>query len=314
MLKKHRESRLKKFKTHDEAKYFSLYGREISETTLNGNGTPSNASPSTDDRAEAVETGLGVYSPVIKATSTPVGEKVSNFRGPTSQELVKFRKNIEQGKCEEVHTTVWSNPRYLISSGDTPTILKESFRYNALHVAALAKNAKMCSLILEIVSDIKFIQLFYGKDNARTAEEVSPILLDLYLNMPEKGRSETPLHLAVKFGALEVVEVLTTYKECQMNPNTDGKLPKDVSVSSRFVFLGETVNDLYFSCVFLFQFSLQIICDRFDGASSEIINRIRSLLQERFYVPVIRSVDNSLPPIIGEPFSPTQSIVSLIVS
>lgn len=233
MLKRHRESRLKIFKTHDDAKYFSMHGREISETS-NGNVTPSTASDLANDGAEtAVEnTAIGTYSPIVRTASAPVAEKVSNFRGPTSQELVKFRKNIEQGKYEEVHSTVWSNPRYLISSGDTPTILKESFRYNALHVAALAKNGKMCSLILEIVSDVKFIQLFYGKDNARSAEEVAPILLDLYLNMPEKGRSETPLHLAVKFGALEVVEVLTSYKECQMNMNTDGLLPKDVSLSS----------------------------------------------------------------------------------
>lgn len=234
MLKRHRESRLKIFKTHDDAKYFSIHGREVSETS-NGNVTPSVASDSTNDAAETAAESMPIstHSPVIRGSSAPVAEKVSNFRGPTSQELVKFRKNIEQGKYEEVYNTVWSNPRYLISSGDTPTILKESFRYNALHVAALAKNAKMCSLILEIVSDVKFIQLFYGKDNARSAEEVSPILLDLYLNMPEKGRSETPLHLAVKFGAVEVVEVLTSYKECQMSASTEGLLPKDVSLSSR---------------------------------------------------------------------------------
>lgn len=170
-----------------------------------------------------------------------VGEKPSSYRCPISQELVKFRKSIEQGNYDLVYTTVWANPRYLIGSGDTPTILKESFRYNALHVAALARNAQMCSLLLETVSDPQFILLMYGKDNQKTAEEVAKILLDLYLNMPEKGRNETPLHLAVKFGAVEVVEMLTSYKECQMNRNSDGLLPKDVSAmfitkSIKFIF------------------------------------------------------------------------------
>lgn len=242
---------MKIFKTHDEAKYFAIFGREILETS-NGNGTPPIGPDLMDDSAKTgVEIMVpGTQSPIVKSASALVGEKVSNFRGPTSQELVKFRKNIEQGKCEEVYKTVWANPRYLISSGDTPTILKESFRYNALHAAALAKHAEMCSLILEIVSDMKFIQLFYGKDNVRTAEEVSPILLDLYLNMPEKGRSETPLHLAVKFGALEVVEVLTSYKQCQMNPNTDGLLPKDVSCCHHCLLLRSTI----YCVLFIFRF------------------------------------------------------------
>lgn len=145
---------------------------------------------------------------------------------------MKFRKSIEQGNYESVYDTIWTNPRYLIGSGDTPSILKESFRYNALHVAALAKNAKICKLILETISDPKFVQLLHGKDDKRTAEEVSLILLDLYLNMPEKGRSETPLHLASKYGALEVIEVLTSYKSCQMTANSDGLFPKDVSFCS----------------------------------------------------------------------------------
>lgn len=160
-------------------------------------------------------------------------EKVSSFRGPTSQELVKFRKAIEQGNYESVYDTIWTNPRYLIGSGDTPSILKESFRYNALHVAALAKNARISKLILDTIGDPKFVQLLHGKDDKRTAEDVSVILLDLYLNMPEKGRSETPLHLASKYGAVEVVEVLTSYKACQMTINSDGLLPKDVCFFER---------------------------------------------------------------------------------
>lgn len=158
--------------------------------------------------------------------------------------MVKFRKAIEQGNYDSVHDTIWTNPRYLIGSGDTPSILKESFRYNALHVAALAKNARISKLLLETIGDPKFVQLLHGKDDKRTAEdekrtaeEVSIILLDLYLNMPEKGRSETPLHLASKYGAVEVVEVLTSYKACQMTTNSDGLLPKDVSFLSIIAYL-----------------------------------------------------------------------------
>lgn len=158
-----------------------------------------------------------------------VGEKTSTFRGPTSQELIKFRKMIEQNDKESAQNLIKSNPRYLVSSGDTPTILKESFRYNALHVAAISKNAEMAALVLETVDDPEFIKLLHGKDDDRTAEDVSNIMLDLYLNMPEKGRGETPLHLATKFGAAGVVEVLTSYRECQSNRNTEGNVPKDVS-------------------------------------------------------------------------------------
>lgn len=160
-----------------------------------------------------------------------VGEKPSSFRGPTSQELVKFRKMIEQADMESARNLISSNPRYLVSSGDTPTILKESFRYNALHVAALSKNARMAKLILETVSNPDFIKLLHGKDDDRTAMDVAEILLDLYLNTPEKGRSETPLHLASKFGAVDVVEVLKSYEKCESTKNSDGLLAKDVSGS-----------------------------------------------------------------------------------
>lgn len=163
------------------------------------------------------------------AASPLVGEKAPAFRGPTSQELVKFRKMIEQADMESVRNLVWSNPRYLASSGDTPTILKESFRYNALHVAAIQKHGKMAKLILETVANPEFIKLLHGKDDDRTANEVSEILLDLYLNTPEKGRSETPLHLASKFGAIDVVEVLKSYQKCESTKNSDGLLPKEVN-------------------------------------------------------------------------------------
>lgn len=86
----------------------------------------------------------------------------------------------------------------------------------------------MCEKLLDIISNADFIQLVYGKKNAKYCQDTSCILQDLYLNMPERGRNETPLHLAVKFGAVDVVEVLTSYPQCNQTQNTDGFLPIDV--------------------------------------------------------------------------------------
>lgn len=153
------------------------------------------------------------------------------FRGPKSQDLVKLRKHIEKGDLKFVETTVWENPRYLISSGDTPSILQEGFRYNALHVAAKAKNADMCELILNTISNIDFIELLYGDEDHQNAEARAKFLLDLYLNTPDKGLNETPLHFAVKFGAAQVVEILVSFPQCDKNVrNKYGKLPNQVSL------------------------------------------------------------------------------------
>lgn len=98
-----------------------------------------------------------------------------------------------------------------------------------MHVAALSKNGKMCDAILRAVGNPHFVKLLHGRfsDNCK---DVSNIQLDLYLNMPEKGRNETPLHLASKFGALDVIEVLTSYPECKDSPNADGLYAKDASI------------------------------------------------------------------------------------
>lgn len=93
----------------------------------------------------------------------------------------------------------------------------------------------MCDIILTTVSNPAFIQMLYGEENKTNSEEGSKILLDLYLNTPDKGLNETPLHFAVKFGAVNVVEVLVSYPQCNKTVlNKFSQMPKDVSKSIHF--------------------------------------------------------------------------------
>lgn len=143
---------------------------------------------------------------------------------------MSFRKEIEANNHKKVYELICTNPRYLVGSGDTPSILKESARYNALHVAAMNKHAKVTKLILQMVEQPQFIELLYGyTEDSLLVAEMNRNLLESYLNTPDKARNETPLHFASKFGAVEVIEVLISYPQCKMMPNKAGEFPKDVS-------------------------------------------------------------------------------------
>ncbi|KAH8387374.1 hypothetical protein KR093_006660, partial [Drosophila rubida] len=219
------------------------------------------------------------------------------FRAPTKQELVEFRKQIEAGNYERVKRTVWDNPRYLISSGDTPTSLKEGYRYNAMHICAQGNQARIAELILKIISDRDFTQLYAGKKSSgEMCAALNENLLDYYLNMPDKGRGETPLHFAVKNGHIAVVEVLTAYPQCKSLKNTEGMYPKDVSSNA--------VGSFVVFCLLYARISMQIICQRAHSASPETYKKLELLLSEPHYVPVMRAIHNDLPPHIGQPFTP----------
>ncbi|XP_020808624.1 uncharacterized protein LOC110184429 isoform X1 [Drosophila serrata] len=203
------------------------------------------------------------------------GGERPQFRAPGKQELQEFRRQIERGNLERVKQIVWDNPRFLISSGDTPTWLTEGCRYNALHICAQENQAKIAELLLKTISDRDFTQLYAGKKGSSHMffSALNESLLDYYLNMPDSARGETPLHLAAKHGHANVVEVLVAYPQCKSLKNIDGLQPKD------------------------------LICQR---PAAEANRKLDVLMCDPHYVPVLRSVANELPPQVGKPFSPKQ--------
>lgn len=75
------------------------------------------------------------------------------------------------------------------------------------------------------------MMLFYGDSDLEMCEDRGSKLLDLYLNTPDKGLNETPLHFAVKYGAVECVELLAAYPGCDKTlRNRFGQLPKEVII------------------------------------------------------------------------------------
>lgn len=245
LVRRYKSSRFKAFTNRQDAVSFALRGAEPVDTT-DGND------------------------------NSVMGEKPYPFKAPSPQEMVALRKAIEGGHASTVRDRVWDNPRFLVSSGNTPSILQEGSRYNALHVAAKAKNADICNLILTTVGDPTFVQTLYGMDaDAESCKEFAGILVDRYLNTPDKAMNETPLHFAAKFGAENVVDVLTSFPQCNTNAvNKFGEQAKD------------------------------IICKRATASSPDVVQKIEGMLQERYYVPVLHTEDETAAPTIGRPFTP----------
>ncbi|XP_073994099.1 ankyrin repeat and LEM domain-containing protein 2 isoform X2 [Rhodnius prolixus] len=249
-LKQHKRARFKAFSSKMDALYFTKFGCTL---------------PSDPNKIAVQKT----------IQSTQAHQEKTLFKAPKAQELVKFRKAIEIGDLELVKKYVDENPRYLISNGDTPSILQEGPRYNALHVAARCNAAEVAAYILQIIFSSELTVRSYGtQEKTHDSEERTKVLLDLYLNTPDKSSGETPLHFASKAGSVSVVRVLLSYPECNQNvKNKYGLAPID------------------------------IVCSRAASCLMQNKNAIIALLNEKFYVPVLRSPDNTVQPVVGEPIS-----------
>lgn len=107
----------------------------------------------------------------------------------------KLRLLLEDGNVEEFADTVWTNPKYLIASGETPEIFHEGTRRNALHCAADCGQLDICKMIFDILESDRFWELVYPKDSIMTRLKNKKHLIDLYVNMQDgkAGRLEVRL-------------------------------------------------------------------------------------------------------------------------
>uniref|UniRef100_A0AAQ6A257 Ankyrin repeat and LEM domain-containing protein 2 n=1 Tax=Amphiprion ocellaris TaxID=80972 RepID=A0AAQ6A257_AMPOC len=200
-------------------------------------------------------------------------ERANSFKSPRSQDLTaKLRKAVEKGDESAFSDLIWSNPRYLIGSGDNPTIVQEGCRYNVMHVAAKENQAGIAQLLLDSLENPEFMRLMYPDDQEVMLQKRIRYIVDLYLNTPDKAGFETPLHFACKFGCPDVVNVLCSHPDIDKNrKNKDGQKPSD------------------------------LICSR-KNKTQEVKQKIN-----RCYIPLLRATDNTSQPIIGAPWSPESS-------
>ncbi|CAF1682849.1 unnamed protein product [Rotaria magnacalcarata] len=170
----------------------------------------------------------------IEQVTKPINsdaEKLPYSDVPTS-ELTKLHNLVEKGAEIEFERLIWSNPRYLISSGDSPTIVKISVRYNSMHVAALSGQSAIIRTLIKTIKSVHFIRRLYINDTEEQTQKRIRFILDMYLNTPDKMQNETPLHLASKFGHYDAVCTLLDEPICSRDAvNKAGLTPRDIICS-----------------------------------------------------------------------------------
>ncbi|XP_043830635.1 ankyrin repeat and LEM domain-containing protein 2 [Dromiciops gliroides] len=217
----------------------------------------------------------GLCSPESESVNK---ERANSFKSPRTQDLTsRLRTAVEKGDEAAFSELIWNNPRYLIGSGDNPTVVQEGCRYNVMHVATKENQARMCQLILDTLENPEFMRLMYPDDDEVMLQERIRYIVDLYLNTPDRMGNDTPLHFACKFGNADVVNVLASHPGVIKNPrNRHLQTPEDV------------------------------ICERSKNKSAELKERIREYLKGHYYVPLLRAEDNSSP-VIGDIWTPDQA-------
>ncbi|CAH8510746.1 unnamed protein product [Schistosoma turkestanicum] len=186
----------------------------------------------------------------------------SPFASASQQALVRFRSLLNSGDVGSVKKMIDENPMILVTTSDTPTILQIRFRYNALHVIASNGNVSMLQFLLNCIDSNEFWERLYPGVSKEASLRRQQYVLDLYLNSPELGNFETPLHFASKFGHIECVSTLVRHPLTKLNPqNFAGQTPVDLA-GTRLVNQDK------------------IIHSDFNGTIN-IVNRIQQIFDER---------------------------------
>ena len=204
--------------------------------------------------------------------SSPKPSEKSEFKSLKPQEEVKFRKAIEANPSdlEFLVSCIEDNARYLVTPSDTPTILQQGQRHNALHVAARHGKADAARLVLAQVTGNLMARMYPEEDRAQNIRR-REFLVDMYLNMPDKGGGDTPLHLATKFGHLEMVRLLCSYH--QTRTDTTNKFGEQAAA---------------------------VVCSRARDPGPDTEREIREILGGQVVIPVYSSCEGKQ---LGRPIS-----------
>ncbi|XP_039188324.1 ankyrin repeat and LEM domain-containing protein 2 [Crotalus tigris] len=263
-------SRFKAFSNREDAEKFA---KGICDYFPSPNKSTISLSPV---KVSSVFSRDGLCSPELETVSK---ERANSYKSPRTQDLTaKLRKAVEKGDESAFLELIWSNPRYLIGSGDNPTIVQEGCRYNVMHVAAKENQPGICRLLLDTLENPEFMRLMYPDDDTVMLEKRISYIADLYLNTPDKVGFDTPLHFACKFGNPDVVGVLASHPGIVKDPkNKYNQTPADV------------------------------ICERSKNKAADLKTKIREHLEGQCYVPLFRAEDNATAPVIAAPWSPDQT-------